>query len=165
KTSCWCPNCVFNFKDGLWLKETAIRVFGLCFEILRNHSHIDGIEQSFVTICRCKIYLPNALCNEKNTGSAPARQGRLLVCQKSYVFLPTTMKHLSYLNKYFYKYRWRLLPGVVFVVASNYFGVLPAQVIRIAFDLVKENISMYRLFDGFERQEMVYGVLGSSLLL
>src|SRR5690606_37503427 len=37
--------------------------------------------------------------------------------------------------------------------------------IRIAFDLVKENISMYRLFDGFERQELVYQVFGSSLLL
>jgi len=58
-----------------------------------------------------------------------------------------------------------MIPGVVFVVLSNYFGVLPAQVIRIAFDLVKENISMYRLFHGFERQQLVYEVFGSSLLL
>lgn len=58
-----------------------------------------------------------------------------------------------------------MIPGILFVIASNYFGVLPAQVIRIAFDLVKENISMYRLFDGFERQELVYQVFGSSLLL
>ncbi len=75
------------------------------------------------------------------------------------------MKHLAHLNKYFYKYRWRMIPGVLFVIASNYFGVLPAQVIRIAFDLVKENISMYRLFDGFERQQLIYQVFGSSLLL
>lgn len=75
------------------------------------------------------------------------------------------MKHLAHLNKYLYKYRWQLIPGVVFVVISNYFGVLPAQVIRIAFDLVKENIGVYRLFDGFERQELVYQVFGSTLLL
>lgn len=75
------------------------------------------------------------------------------------------MKHLAHLNKYLYKYRWRLIPGVIFVVISNYFGVLPAQVIRIAFDLVKENIGVYRLFDGFERQELVYQVFGSTLLL
>jgi len=75
------------------------------------------------------------------------------------------MSHLAHLNKYFYKYRWRMIPGVVFVVLSNYFGVLPAQVIRIAFDLVKENISMYRLFAGFARQELVYEVFGYSLLL
>lgn len=75
------------------------------------------------------------------------------------------MKHLAHLNKYLYKYRWKLIPGVIFVVISNYFGVLPAQVIRIAFDLVKENIGVYRLFDGFERQELVYQVFGSTLLL
>lgn len=75
------------------------------------------------------------------------------------------MRHLFYLNKYFYKYRWYLLPGLLFVIVSNYFGVLPAQVIRVAFDLVKENISLYRLFDGFNRQEEVYQIFGSSLLL
>lgn len=75
------------------------------------------------------------------------------------------MKYLSYLNKYFYKYRWRLIPGVLFVIASNYFGILPAQVIRVAFDLVKENISLYQIFDGFERQQEIYKIFGYSLLL
>ncbi len=86
---------------------------------------------------------------------------------KHFVFLPIRyrMSHLSHLNKYFYKYRWRMIPGVIFVIVSNYFGVLPAQVIRIAFDLVKENISMYRLFQGFERQQLVYEIFGYSLLL
>ena len=32
------------------------------------------------------------------------------------------MKSLSYLNKYLYKYRWRLLLGVLFIIAGNYFG-------------------------------------------
>ncbi|TSJ47683.1 ABC transporter ATP-binding protein [Fluviicola chungangensis] len=32
------------------------------------------------------------------------------------------MKSLSYLNKYFIKYRWRLLLGLLFIVAGNYFG-------------------------------------------
>ncbi|SKB63731.1 ATP-binding cassette, subfamily B [Sphingobacterium nematocida] len=74
------------------------------------------------------------------------------------------MKELSYLNKYFYKYKWRLIPGVIFVIISNYFGILPAKVIREAFDLVKENIDLYRLYDGFERQDLMYQVFGSSLL-
>jgi len=74
------------------------------------------------------------------------------------------MKELAYLNKYFYKYRWYMIPGVLFVIASNYFGILPARVIREAFDLVKENIALYRLYGGFERQELVYGVFASSLL-
>ena len=32
------------------------------------------------------------------------------------------MKSLSYLNKYFYKYRWRLLLGILFIVINNYFN-------------------------------------------
>lgn len=75
------------------------------------------------------------------------------------------MKHLAYLNKYLFKYRWHLIPGFIFVVVSNYFGVIPAQVIRIAFDLVRENIAIYRIFNGFERQELVYQLFGYSLLL
>jgi ATP-binding cassette subfamily B multidrug efflux pump len=75
------------------------------------------------------------------------------------------MKHLAYLNKFFYKYRWRLIPGIIFVVISNIFSVLPAQVIRIAFDLVVENIRLYRLFNGFDRQQVIYQIFGSSLLL
>ena len=75
------------------------------------------------------------------------------------------MKDLAYLNKFFYKYRWRLVPGVLFVIISNIFGVLPAQVIRVAFDLVTENIGVYQLFAGFNRQQMIYDIFGSSLLL
>ncbi|WP_409150736.1 ABC transporter ATP-binding protein [Sphingobacterium sp. BS-2] len=74
------------------------------------------------------------------------------------------MKELSYLNKFFYKYRWRVIPGVIFVIISNYFGILPAQVIREAFDLVKENIDLYRLYDGFDRQSIIYEVFSKSLL-
>src|SRR5665213_2840815 len=75
------------------------------------------------------------------------------------------MKDLAYLNKFFYKYRWRLIPGVIFVIISNIFGVLPAQVFRIAFDLVTENISMCQLFSGFNRQSVIYEIFGASLLL
>ena len=73
------------------------------------------------------------------------------------------MKELAYLNKFFYKYRWRFLPGVIFVIVSNLFAVLPAQVIRIAFDLVNENIEIFRLFNGFERQKLIVTIFGQSL--
>nr|WP_294794659.1 ABC transporter ATP-binding protein [uncultured Mucilaginibacter sp.] len=75
------------------------------------------------------------------------------------------MKDLAYLNKFFYKYRWRLIPGILFVIISNIFGVLPAQVIRVAFDLVNENISTYQLFSGFNRQDIIYDIFGASLML
>jgi len=37
------------------------------------------------------------------------------------------MKSLRYINKYFIKYKWRFLLGILFTVVSNYFGVqMPA---------------------------------------
>jgi len=75
------------------------------------------------------------------------------------------MKDLAYLNKFLYKYRWRLIPGTLFVVISNIFSVLTAQVIRIAFNLVTENISVYQLFSGFNRQEIIYNILGYGLMM
>lgn len=38
------------------------------------------------------------------------------------------MKHLKAVNKYFWKYRWRFLLGVIFVILSNYFRILTPQV-------------------------------------
>ncbi len=75
------------------------------------------------------------------------------------------MKHLKYLNKFFIKYSWYFIPGILFVIISNIFGVLPAQIIRISFDLVTENIHVYQQFAGFERQSIIYSIFGSSLLL
>ncbi|MFP5079619.1 ABC transporter ATP-binding protein [Pedobacter sp. JCM 36344] len=74
------------------------------------------------------------------------------------------MKHLKILNKYFYKYKWWLIPGVFFVVISNIFGVIPAQVIGHAFNLITENILIYGLFEGFERREVIYDIFSYTLL-
>jgi len=38
------------------------------------------------------------------------------------------MKNLRAVNKYFLKYRWRLLLGIVFIILSNYFRILSPQV-------------------------------------
>ncbi|NUO01779.1 MAG: ABC transporter ATP-binding protein [Saprospiraceae bacterium] len=75
------------------------------------------------------------------------------------------MKELSYLNKHFYRYRWRLLLGIVFVMVSNYFRVLQPQIVREALDMVVDNISFYKLFSGFSLQPEIYKSLGSKLLM
>ncbi len=73
------------------------------------------------------------------------------------------MKHLRFLNKYFYKYKWWIVPGVFFVIISNIFAVIPAQVIGHAFNLITENIQIYSLFNGFERQQIIYDIFSYSL--
>lgn len=51
------------------------------------------------------------------------------------------LKALRHLNKYFYRYRVRLLLGILFVAASNLFAIFPAQMVREAIDLIKLNLT------------------------
>lgn len=74
------------------------------------------------------------------------------------------MKDLAYLNKYFLKYRWHLIPGILFVIVSNIFAVLLGPVIRIAFNMVADNLTIYQLFNGFNRQAEIYNIFSSGLL-
>jgi len=55
------------------------------------------------------------------------------------------MKQLAAVNKYFVRYKWRLLLGILFVTISNLFAVLPPVVIRNVIDQVQENIDSYHL--------------------
>ncbi|MFD0940794.1 ABC transporter ATP-binding protein [Pedobacter boryungensis] len=73
------------------------------------------------------------------------------------------MKHLLFLNKYFYKYKWWIIPGIIFVIISNIFAVVPAQVVGHAFNLITENITVYQLFNGFDRQQIIYDIFSYSL--
>jgi len=75
------------------------------------------------------------------------------------------MKHLAYLNKFLLKYRWRLIPGILYTVLANIFTVLLGPVIAKTFDMVADNISLYELFNGFDRQVIIYKIFGSVLLL
>lgn len=75
------------------------------------------------------------------------------------------MKELSRLNKYLIKYKWHLLGGIAFIIISNIFAIIPAQIVRHAFDLVKENIELYQLFDGFGNQESVRSLFTSSIFI
>ena len=74
------------------------------------------------------------------------------------------MKALSHLNKYFVKYKYRLILGLLFVTASNLFAVFPAQSVRIAIDLVQENLNIYQLYSGSDIQPFVYKQVGIILI-
>ena len=73
------------------------------------------------------------------------------------------MGALSHLNQYFWKYKWLLLLGMLFTFCSNFFGVVPAQLVRFALDLVTETIDVYFLFKGFSMQSVFYEVFASTL--
>ncbi|WP_017731304.1 ABC transporter ATP-binding protein [Nafulsella turpanensis] len=75
------------------------------------------------------------------------------------------MKELNYLNKYLLKYKRYLILGTLFLIISNIFAIVPAQVVRYAFDLVKENIEVYRLYRDFELQESIFDMFAHSIFV
>ena len=75
------------------------------------------------------------------------------------------MKSLAYLNKYLLKYRWYLILGLIFVIISNIFQIIPAQVVRLAIDLVVDNIRSYRLFRGTSGSEGYFSIVATAILL
>lgn len=53
------------------------------------------------------------------------------------------MKSLAALNKYFVRYKWRLLSGIFFVAISNLFAVVSPTVVRDVLDKVQQSIDQY----------------------
>ncbi len=75
-----------------------------------------------------------------------------------------TLRELASLNRFFYKYRVRFVWGIVFVLISNWFGVLPPQIIRYAVDLIEQSIESYTIFEGSELQNSFYSLFTNILL-
>ena len=55
------------------------------------------------------------------------------------------MHNLLTLNRFFLKYRWHLLWGVVFVSISNYFRILQPRVVRDALNMVLTTLKQYKV--------------------
>ena len=75
------------------------------------------------------------------------------------------MKELGYLNKYLIKYKWHIIWGAVFIIISNVFQILPAQMVRHAIDLVIDNIRIYEAFDQLSVQSNFFEVFAFGILV
>lgn len=75
------------------------------------------------------------------------------------------MKELKYLNKYLFKYKKLILLGIVFVIISNAFQIIPAQLVRHSIDLVIDNISIYRTFENLTLQDSFFKIFAFGILL
>ncbi|MGC4022723.1 MAG: ABC transporter ATP-binding protein [Cyclobacteriaceae bacterium] len=75
------------------------------------------------------------------------------------------MKELAYLNKYLIKYKWHLIWGLVFVLISNAFQILPAQLVRYSIDLVIDNVRIYRSFEKSGVQQDFFYEFSRGILL
>ncbi|EPA00068.1 ABC transporter, transmembrane region:ABC transporter [Indibacter alkaliphilus LW1] len=70
------------------------------------------------------------------------------------------MKPLLRLNKYLLKYKGYILLGIIFTVISNFFVIIPAQLVRIAIDYVVESFSYFQVIEG-----EAIGIFARSLFL
>jgi len=75
------------------------------------------------------------------------------------------MGELKYLNRFFLKYKGRFILGAIFVICANLFAVLPPQVIRMAIDLVKDNLQLIQLQKDFEIGQLSLKGFTFTLLL
>lgn len=73
------------------------------------------------------------------------------------------MQHLRTLNHFFYKYKWHLILGILFVAAGNYFRAWQPQVIREALDYVLEQLKLYQAADAAGK-EVIRDALNPALL-
>ena len=79
-------------------------------------------------------------------------------------FFCPSVRALTAVNPFIYRYKWHFLGGVLFVVLSTLLAIFPAQLVRYAFDLVNEGIDLYHLFAGTRAQSGVYNLFGRNVL-
>lgn len=54
------------------------------------------------------------------------------------------MKPLFYLNKYLWKYKWRLFLGIIFITASNFLAVEMPKIVKEAVNMFSQNIKLLK---------------------
>jgi ATP-binding cassette subfamily B multidrug efflux pump len=75
------------------------------------------------------------------------------------------MRHLSVLNKYLLKYKWRLILGLLFVTASNVFAVLSPTIVREVIDKVYQKITSYQsISDAVQKADFRADVMKQVML-
>jgi ATP-binding cassette subfamily B multidrug efflux pump len=57
------------------------------------------------------------------------------------------MKSLQHLNKYFIKYKWHFLLGILFTIVSNYFGVQMPLYVKTTIDSLMQNVQIKTVND------------------
>ncbi|MFT5641448.1 MAG: ATP-binding cassette subfamily B multidrug efflux pump [Cyclobacteriaceae bacterium] len=75
------------------------------------------------------------------------------------------MKELAHLNKYLFKYKWHLILGTIFIIVSNFFGIVPAIAVRYSFNVIERSSDIFQAFSGFDLQSETYAVFASSIFI
>ena len=80
------------------------------------------------------------------------------------------MSSLWHLNKYLFRYRWRLLTGILFIILTNVFLIYTPLIVKDAVDFMKTSVETYQAMDADGQGELalppvlgtVYGWFGMA---
>jgi len=75
------------------------------------------------------------------------------------------VKDLKYLNKYLLKYKFHLIFGSLFIIIGNFFSIVPAVIVRYAFDILQRSYGIFSSFGGFDLQNNTVAIIGSSIVI
>ena len=75
------------------------------------------------------------------------------------------MKDLSYLNKYLKKYKYYYSVGVLFILISTVFAIVPATLIREVFNLIENGYKEYSSGNLILKEEILKNVIFYSLAI
>ena len=69
------------------------------------------------------------------------------------------MRALAHLNKYFWWYKARFFLGILFITISNFYTIVPAMVVRITFDFLRDVKPIFTMMEGTPLHEIYFDVL------
>jgi len=75
------------------------------------------------------------------------------------------VKDLKHLNKYLLKYKFHLIFGALFIIIGNFFAIVPAVIVRYAFDILQRSYGIFSSFEGFDLQNDTVSIIGSSIII
>jgi len=72
------------------------------------------------------------------------------------------VKHLAYLNKYFFRYKWRISAGIFFVICANALSAYNPIITKHAVDLLATTLK--QVAGSQQNRELVSGQIGHQIL-
>jgi ATP-binding cassette, subfamily B, multidrug efflux pump len=76
----------------------------------------------------------------------------------------TGIRPLARLNRFFWKYRWRFLLGILFVSLSNLYAIVPPKLVRVTFDFLADVRPIFIHFKGGDAQSELFALLAQTFV-
>ncbi|GIZ16611.1 ABC transporter ATP-binding protein [Capnocytophaga catalasegens] len=76
------------------------------------------------------------------------------------------MKHLKYVNKYFFKYKRKLFYGIIITIIARIFALVMPEYVQYSMDAIEQHIANSNSSVSIERQLLIYIliIIGSAIL-